>query len=310
MNFHHLQVFFVVAKRLSYSRAAKELYISQPAVSRHVQSLEKDLGAKLLGQTGNRVYVTDAGRVVFDYAQRVFGLTDEAKRALAELEGLQRGYLKLGASSTPGAYLLPQVVALFRERYPGIEVSLDIGNSQQIEEKVLRNELDVGVVGARFLPELHVQPYARDVLVLVVAPGHPFAKRKAVMPQELEQETIILREAGSGTRRVLERELSRIGVTVRQTFELRGCEAVKRAVAAGLGVALVSGHAVALEVDCGILCAVAIEGMQLERDLSIVSHKDVRPSAAALAFLYLLRKGPTVSDFTTVRRCGPVRGDG
>jgi len=292
MNFHHLQVFYTVAKRLSYSRAAEELYISQPAVSRHVQSLEKDLGAKLLGQRGNRVYLTDAGRIVFDYAQRVFGLTNEVKRALEELEGLQRGYLRLGASSTPGAYLLPQVVTLFRERYPGVEVSLAIGNSQQIEKRVLRNELDLGVVGARFLPELQVRPYARDTLVLIVPTGHPFAEREAVSPEELEREPFILREAGSGTRRIVEEELARVGVTLRHSFELCGCEAVKRAVAAGMGIAFVSGYSVSLEIASEILRSVAIPDLRLERELSIISHKDVRPSAAALAFLALVRKAP------------------
>ncbi len=298
MNFHHLEVYYVVAKRLSYSRAAEELYISQPAVSRHVQSLEKNLGAKLLGQRGNRVYLTDAGRIVFDYAQKVFALTEEAKRALSELEGLERGYLRLGASSTPGAYLLPQVLAFFRERYPGVEVSLTIGNSQQIEEQVLRNELDLGVVGARFLPELHVQPYVRDTLVLIVPPGHHFTHREVISPQELEREPFIVRETGSGTRRILEEELARLGLTPRRPLELCGCEAVKRAVAAGMGIAFVSGYSVTLEIASGILRIVTIPELRLERELSIVSHKDVRPSAAALAFLALLRKAPMPEVFS------------
>lgn len=292
MNFHHLQVFYVVAKRLSYSRAAEELYISQPAVSRHVQSLERDFGAKLLGQRGNRVYLTDAGRIVFDYAQRVFALTEEAKRALCELEGLERGYLRLGASSTPGTYLLPSVVTLFRKRYPGIDVSLTIANSQQIEEQVLKNELDIGFVGASFLPELQVQPYVRDALVLIVPPRHPFVERGSISVQELEYQPFIVREAGSGTRRLLEDELNRAGVTLRHRFELCGCEATKRAVAAGMGIAVVSGYSVDLEVESGILKTVIIQDLCLERELSIISHKDVRPSAASLAFLTLLRKAP------------------
>src|SRR3990170_7458778 len=197
MNYYHLQVFYTVAKRLSYSRAAEELYISQPAVSRHVHALEKDMGSKLLGQIGNRVYLTDAGRIVFDYAQKVFALTEEAHRALAELEGVERGYLRLGASSTPGIYLLPPVVALFRERYPGVDISLYIGNSQQIEGRVLKNELDLGFVGARFLPELQVQLFVHDQLVLVVPAGHPFAEREPVSPQDVEREPFILREDGS-----------------------------------------------------------------------------------------------------------------
>ena len=292
MNYYHLRVFLTVARRLSYSRAAEELYISQPAVSRHVHALEKDLGAKLLGQIGNRVHLTDAGRIVFDYAQRVFALTEETQRALAELEGLERGYLRLGASSTPGIYLLPSVVALFRERYPGVELSLTIGNSQQIEERVLKNELDLGFVGARFLPELQVQPLVRDELVLVVPTGHPFSAREGISPRELERETFILREAGSGTRRVVEEELARVGVTLQQPLELCGCEAVKRAVAAGMGIAVVSGYGITLEVEHGLLRTVAMPELRVVRELSIISHKDVRPSAAALAFLSLLRKAP------------------
>jgi len=287
-----LQVFYTVAKRLSYSRAAEELYISQPAVSRHVHALEKDLGAKLLGQSGNRVYLTDAGRIVFDYAQRVFALTEEAKRALLELEGLERGYLRLGASSTPGVYLLPPLVTLFRARYPGVEVSLTIGNSQDIEERVVRNELDLGFVGARFLAQLQVQPYLRDELVLIVPVGHPLAGREVVRPEEIERESLILRESGSGTRRVVEEGLAQAGLRLRRPLELRGCEAVKRAVAAGMGIAFVSGYSVQLEVAHGMLRTVAMPDLRLSRELSIVSPKDVRPSAAALAFLALVRKTP------------------
>lgn len=292
MNFYHLRVFHTVAKRLSYSRAAEQLYISQPAVSRHVHALEKELGVKLFGQIGNRVFLTDAGRIVLDYAERVFALTEETKRGLEELEGLERGYLRLGASSTPGIYLLPPVLTRFREDYPGVEVSLYIGNSQMIEQRVLNNELDLGFVGARFLPELQVQPYVRDQLMLVVSPSHPFASREAVSADELEQQTVLLREAGSGSRQMLEEALSRKGIHLRRFLELNGCEAVKRAAAAGMGIAMISGFSITCEVEHGMLKIVDIPDLRLHRELSIVSHKDVRPSVASLAFLSLVRKSP------------------
>ncbi|MCL4553005.1 MAG: LysR substrate-binding domain-containing protein [Candidatus Marsarchaeota archaeon] len=203
---------------------------------------------------------------------------------------MERGYLRLGASGTPGVYLLAAVITLFRQRYPGIEVSLAIGNSQQIEEEVLKNELDLGFVGARFLPELQVQPYMRDEMVLIVPPSHPFASRGSVSPVELEPEVVILREIGSGTRRVFEQEMARTGVVLRRPIELLGCEAVKRAVAAGMGIAVVSGYSVSLELAHGVLHKVPIPDLNLVRQLSIVTHKDVRSSAAALAFLALLRK--------------------
>lgn len=290
LNFHHLQVFRVVARRLSYSRAAEELLISQPAVSRHVHALEQELGSQLLGQVGNRIYLTDAGRMVLVYADRVVEQTGEVQRALAELENLERGYLRLGAASTPGLYLLPEVLAAFRERYPGVDVSLHLANSQQVEEAVRRGELDVGFVGARLLPELQVRPYATDELVLIVPPRHLFADRSSIQAAELAQVDLIVREVGSGTRRVLEEVLARAGVRPRRVLELNGGEAVKRAVIAGLGVAVVSGRSLALELRCGVLRAVPIADLPLTRDLSIVTRKDVRPSATVLAFLALARK--------------------
>lgn len=292
LNLHHLRVFRVVAKRLSYSRAAEGLTISQPAVSRHVQALEREVGAELLGQVGNRVFLTEAGRIVLAYAERVADLTVETARALAELENLERGYLHLGASSTPGLYLLPPLLAAFQVRYPGVEVALHLANSQQVTEEVLRGNLDLGFVGAPFLSELQMRPYAKDELTFVVAPGHPFSERDAIAAADLSGVTLVVREAGSGTRRVLEDELARVRVSPRRVLELNGCEAVKRAAMAGLGIAAVSAYSVALELRCGELVMVAAPELHLERDLYIVTRKNVRPSAAVLAFFALVRKIP------------------
>lgn len=301
LNFHHLHVFRVVARRLSYSRAAEDLLISQPAVSRHVHALEEEFGTPLLGQVGNRVYLTDAGRMVLAYADRVVEQTHEIQRALADLENLEQGYLRLGASSTPGLYLLPETVAAFRERYPGVDVSLRLANSQQIEEAVVRGELDVGFVGAQFLPQLQVRPYTTDQLVAIVPPPHPFAGRSCIRVAELAGIDLVVREAGSGTRRVLDEALAGAGVRPRRVIELNGCESVKRAVMAGLGVAVVSSRSVELEVRCGELLSLPVADLSLRRDLSIVTHKDVRPSAAVLAFLALARK--------RVWRDPPLTGD-
>ncbi|MHB1131098.1 MAG: LysR substrate-binding domain-containing protein [Chloroflexota bacterium] len=290
LNIHHLMVFRAVAKKLSYSRAAEELLISQPAVSRHVDALEREVRAELLGQAGNRVYLTEAGRVVLAYAERLAELTQEAARALGELEDVERGFLRLGASSTPGAYLLPPVLAAFREAHPGVELTLRVANSQVVEEEVLAGRLDLGFVGARFLPGLQVRPYAQDELALVVAPGHPFAALSQVEPEQFTAADQIVREEGSGTRRVVETGLARLGLPVGRRLELNGCEAVKRAAMAGLGAAVVSGHSVALEVRCGELRRVPLTGIDLVRNLYVVNRKDERPAAAALAFLALARK--------------------
>jgi DNA-binding transcriptional LysR family regulator len=291
MNFHRLRVFYTVARRLSFSRAADEFYTSQPNISRHVAKLEAELGVSLFHRLGARVALTDAGRMVYDYAQRVFELTEGLQRALNELKGLERGYLRLGASSTPGLYLLPQAVAAFQQEHPGLEITLHLTNTQVVVEQVLRDQVDLGFVEAPVVaPGIQVQWYTRDELVPIAAPAHPLAAAPTVRPEDLAGETLILREEGSGTRQVVEEALARWDVRPRRMLVVNGCEGVKRAAAAGLGISFVSHHAVELELAQRSVTVLAGEAMRLPRQLFIITHKDIRPSAAALAFLAHARK--------------------
>ena len=290
MNLYRLKIFLAVARRLSYSRAAEDLFISQPAVSRHVASLETELGVQLLGQSGNRVFLTEMGRLVLGYAQRLFDVEEELSTALVEAANLGRGRLRLGASSTPGVYLLPPIVAAFQERYPGIEVSLLVANSQEVETQVLSGELDLGFVGMGFQPGLQVLPYALDRLLVVAAPSHPLVSEAAIPIERLRLERFLLREQGSGTRKVLEEALERHGFRPGRVMELAGCEAVKRGTMAGMGIAAVSGYSVEMELRQGLLGIITVEGLRLERQISIISRKDVRSSAATLAFTALAHK--------------------
>lgn len=290
MNLYRLKVFLAVARRLSYSRAAEDLFISQPAVSRHVAALEKELGVQLLGQSGNRVFLTELGRMVYSYSQKLFDVEGELAQALAEVAKLERGCLRLGASSTPGIYLLPPAVAEFQERYAQVEVSLALANSQEIEARVLGGELDLGFSGMGFQPGLHVIPYVRDRLVMVAAPWHPLSSEVSIPLERLRSERFLLREPGSGTRKVFEEELGRLGFRPGRVMELHGCEAVKRGAMAGMGIAAVSGYSVEIELRHGLLRALPVEGLRLERELAIISPKGVRPSAVALAFVALAHK--------------------
>ncbi len=290
LNLHRLRVFHAVARRESYSRAAEDLHISQPAVSKHVLDLEEELGFKLFHRLGRRIILTEAGRLMGDYAQRIFVLADEARRALEELQGLERGRLKLGASSTPGNYLLPRTLAAFQARYPRLEVSLDIMASHDVVDRILRQDLDLGFVGATFDAELHVQPYVEDDVVLVLRPGHPLALVRAIPREALEKETFILRDAGSGTRTVTESQLKARGITIRRMLELRSVEAIKQAVAAGLGISFISHYAVTLEVRHKVLAAAADRQLRFRRPLVMISRKDARLSPAALAFAASARK--------------------
>jgi DNA-binding transcriptional LysR family regulator len=193
MYSYRVQVFHAVATTGSFSRAAREvLHISQPAVSNHVHALEEELGVLLLARVGKRVILTEAGTIVQRYAEQVLGLAHETQRALRELQGLQRGTLRLGASSTPGIYLLPPVLAVFVQRYPGITLELEIANSQRVIDGVLARQWDLGMIGIPLAhPQLHVEPYWRDTLVLIVAPQHRLATRPTVTLADLVGETWI-----------------------------------------------------------------------------------------------------------------------
>ena len=296
MDFVRLSVFSAVARYQSFSHAAEAMHLSQPAVSKHIRQLEAELGVQLLHRRGaaaarHRVELTDAGRILADYAQRVSVLTEEVRHVLGELEGLQRGYLRVGASTTPGLYLLPQVLARFQDKYPGIEATLSIANSADITRRVMSGQADLGFVGVLTeMPGLQVRPFAEDEIVLIVPPGHSLVRQQAFTPGLLANETLILREAGSGTQQIAQSHLSELGVKPRRVMELAGCEAAKRAVAAGLGVAFVSRHAIALEMAQQLVSVPNIPELHFRRPLFILTRKDARPSAAALAFLALAAK--------------------
>jgi DNA-binding transcriptional LysR family regulator len=288
MDFPRLTVFLAVARQLSFRRAAADLHLSQPAVSKHIQQLEAELGLALFERRGNRVALTEAGRMLRDYGQRVAMQTDDIRRALAELQGLQRGALRVGASSTPGLYILPERLARFRREQPGVEIQFIISNSADVARRVAGGELDLGFVGALSdVRGLQARPFAEDEVVLIAAPRHPLVRRPgdaAAVLAELARETWIMREPGSGTRDVVMANLPDRGLSPARTMELASCEAVKRAVAAGLGVGYASSHAIALEHKHGLLGAIAHPDFRFRRPLYLVTRKYARPSPAGLTF--------------------------
>ena len=305
MDFPRLTVFQAVARRLSFSQAADDLHLSQPAVSKHIRQLEAELGVKLFHRAGNRVELTDAGRILADYAGRVATLSEEVRRVLGELAGLKRGFLRLAASSTPGLYLLPEALARFGQRYPGIEVSLWLGNSGAVAQQVLQGAADLGFVGLRpELPGLQVRPFAEDQIVLATPPGHRLAREVVFNQELLAGETLILREAGSGTRQVVEAGLAQLQVRPGRVLEMAGCEGVRRGVAAGLGVGFASRRSLALELAQGLLCISPIAEFTFQRPLYTLARKDRRHTSAALAFLAALGKdGPSALSAVESIRC-------
>jgi len=287
LTLHRLELFLAVLDHGGVGRAAKARNISQPAVSEHLRGLEAYFGISLLERYGRSVRPTAAARLVEPYARQAVGLLRGAARAAADLRGLHSGSLTIGASTTPGTYLLPAALGRFHAAHPGIALSLQISDTREIERWVSAGQVELGVIGeAPLVPGLVAEPWVQDELVLIVPRGHPFARRRSVPAPAIAGEVYIAREEGSSTRGVAERYLARLGVTLTPAMELGSTEAIREAVAARLGVALVSRHAV-LPRDRRIVAA-RLAGPRWTRDLLIVRRLGTPLGPAAAAFRDLL----------------------
>ena len=290
INFHRLFIFHTVARLGSFTRAASELGISQPAVSIQVKELERSLDTTLLIRMRSGVSLTDTGETVYDYTRRIFTLADEMTNAIQDLTGLESGRLTIGSSTTPGEYILPFAIGKFRERYPKVEVSLAISNTRNVIDQILSRELDLGMAGAPVdIRGLASFLYVNDEVVLVTAPTHPLARRRSLKVQDVVDEAFLMRETGSATRRAAEEHFSSMGARVRVVMELGSNEAVKRAASAELGVGVVSKFSVGPDVAAGYLKVLSVQGWRCERPLTVFYRDDTHISAVQRAFLSVLR---------------------
>lgn len=296
MNLNHLAVFHAVAEEGGVSRGAERLCVSQPAVSKQVRELEAALGLKLFDRLPRGVRLTQAGEVLAGHARRLFAVEADAERAIAELKGLSRGSLRVGASLTIGVYLLPEILGAYRKLHPGIDLELEIANTQVIQQKLRENALDVALTEGfvetgepkNELDDLEAEIFHRDELVAVVPPGHRLLSEEVVTAAQFCAEPFLMRETGSGTREVVERALAQVKVVVHPTMSLGSTEAIKRAVTAGLGVAIISRLALSTELAAGLLQVVALSNLRIERPLHIVRLRGKSESHAARAFFKLL----------------------
>jgi len=288
MDIRHLRTLAEVAERGSFSAAAEALGISQPAVSQQMRALERDVGETLIDRSGRGVQLTDRGRVVLRYAQRMLALSDEFHRELADGDGELHGALVVGSSTGLGAHVLPLLLGGFRAEHPRVSVSLRIEATSTIIDRVLARELELGVVGAvRPHRALVYEPFMRDRVILAVPAGHRFADRRVEL-DELVSEPLILMQAGAGVRTVIEEELRRAGVRPRDlvvAMELGLQESAKAAVEAGFGVSFLSELAVERELRLGTLATADVVGIDPARDFSTVRPAAHAPSRLAAAFL-------------------------
>ena len=300
LNFHQLYIFYAVASHRSFSRAAESLNITQPAVSIQVQELEKFLGAALFHRRTRGLRITEVGETVFAYAQQIFSLSGKLLETLEEIHNLQTGRLALGASTTPGEYLLPQAVGRFRQIYPGISVELSIANTRTITQRILNQELDLGMVGRHPTAgqdELGIIDYMEDEIVLVAAPTHPLAQGDAVTAAQVAETGLILRESGSATRNTAEEAFNELGLSPNAALSLGSNEALKQAAMAGGGIAVISRMGVTAEVRAGMLVILSVTDWDCRRPLTLIYPKERQLSPSKQAFLeYLQTERPGVPD--------------
>jgi DNA-binding transcriptional LysR family regulator len=293
MDTRQLAAFCAVVEKSSFSQAAEKLGVTQPAVSLQVRALEERLGQTLLDRSGRRVEPTEAGLRLYRSAQRMLALEEQLyEEVAADSEDLQ-GTLEIGASTGPGAHLVPLLLCEFQREHPDLHVALSIWDTQTVSDKVAARELELGVVGAlRRSRSLEFEPLVRDEIVLAVPPGHPAAGRPVSL-DDLRKETVIAMQEGAGVRQVVDEELRRAGLRVRELepkLELGLQESVKSAVAAGFGVTFISRTAIEGELAAGTLAAARVAGLEPARQIYVVRAKGRPPTRAGAAFLEFARE--------------------
>jgi DNA-binding transcriptional LysR family regulator len=284
LTFRQLSVFEAVARRLSFSRAAEELHLSQPAVSMQIKQLEENVGLPLFEQLGKKVFLTEAGRELSHYSRTIAQQLAEAEAVLGELKGLKRGKLKISVASTAN-YFAPQLLATFTKRFPDVTVSLNVTNREALLQQLANNEMDMVIMGQP--PDgldLAAESFMDNPLVVIAPVNHSLTGEKHIPLERLQHETFLVREQGSGTRIAMERFFAQRGIKLTTGMEMSSNEAIKQAVQAGLGLGIVSIHTVALELEMKRLAVLDVESFPIMRHWFVVHRANKRLSAVSLAF--------------------------
>lgn len=288
LTLHRLELFLAVLDTGGVARAARTRNLSQPAVSEHLRGLAEFFGVPLFERAGRGVRPTAAARLVEPFVRQALGLVASAEQAAIELRGLRAGAVAVGASTTPGTYLLPALLGRFHTAHPQIALTLRIGDTREVEEWVAAGSVEIGVIGAAPVrPGLAAEPWVQDELVAIVGRRHPLARRRSIRAAALANEPYISREEGSSTRGVAEQLFGELGVPLRPAMELGSTEAVREAVAAGLGMSVVSRHAV--RPGDPRVVALRFHGRRWVRDLLVIRRQGapLSPAAARLRELLL-----------------------
>ncbi len=285
INLHQLATFQVVAKHCSYVRAAEELHFSQPAVSAQIRQLEETMGVKLFDKIGRKTHLTQAGEELYLYSQKIFSLIDETVETMDALASPHSGRLSVGADTTVGTYVIPNLLGKFRQTYPKVEITLEVINPTPLIEELVNNRIDMAIM-SKTPTDIPVfsAPFAHNELVLVAPPTHRLAGCVRVPFEDMAREKFLLREQGSGTRSALEGAFRDAGFPLQVSMQVGNNSAIKQSVAAGLGIALISRVALDMELETNRLVILDVEGFPLMRQWLLVHLKEKNLPATARAF--------------------------
>lgn len=301
MTLRQLELFVAVTETKSFSRGAELMALTQSTVSQHIAALERETNTRLLDRTSKGIFLTAGGEVFLQHARRVLTERDVLNQAMASLHGLKKATLNIGASNIPANYLIPCLLPDLRSKYPGISLTMRIGDSLEVLDELKFGQVELGIVGGRVDDEIYTyEPLLKDQLVMIVGPNHPLKERDSITIKELIEEMFIVREDGSGTYQALQRAFLSAGIEPERfkiIARLGSNEAVRRAVAAGLGCAFVSDLSIQNNLRHGELFKIDVEGLTIERQLWLVRLRERTASPAAGAFSELLRQSTVVNNF-------------
>jgi len=295
IDFRHLETFCRVADLKSFSKAADDLFLTQPTISGHILSLEQSLSLRLFDRTSREVRLTKAGEVFLKYASKILSFRKDLLNALSEFSQGIRGELSLGASTIPGEYLLPRLLSDFKKGHPHFIISLKIADTKEIIQYVFQDNVEFGIIGAKLnYPSLHFEKYEEDEIIVVAPPDHPLTRKKRVNVEELSKVPWIIREEGSGTQMSVEKALRKKGKSLKQfhvVMEMGSTSSVKEGVKAKLGLAFLSKRAVEEEISQGSLSRIDVEGIEpISRQIYIVTHRGRTLSPIGMEFLRFLKR--------------------
>jgi DNA-binding transcriptional LysR family regulator len=292
-----LRILKAVATEKNFTKAAEILYLSQPSLSKQIKTLEKNLDTLLINRESNKISLTENGKVLLQYSERILALCEESCRALIDLKNGERGNLTVGASQTIGTYLMPRVLALFAQNYPQIDLKVQVNSTRIIANSVINREIDIAVVGGEISDDLKktlsIEDFVYDELSLIISKSHPFAKKKKINKEDLYCLDFITLNSNSTIKKFIDNILIQNQIETQQLktiLQLNSIEGIKTAVSLGLGAAFVSSSAIEKEIKLQTISIINIDNIKITRKLSIISNPECYKSKAFVFFYEELKR--------------------